>query len=111
MVLENRPSERTKPTPQAAHVVSAGIIGARRFNIPAAPTISDLIIPEKVNRFICQNVGANPVRFNFNGDSTSDYWELAPGDSFPVAIEVADSVIIHAAAIVGTSIVECVFWS
>lgn len=85
-------------------------IAARRFNIPKAPAIATFTIPERVTQVICKNEGLVPVRFNFGNDSNGDYWELAPGETMPVAIKVNQGVGVKATAMGDTSIMQCIFW-
>jgi len=85
-------------------------IAARRFNIPKAPSIGSFTLPERVTEFICKNEGDVPVRFNFDNDGNTNYWELAPGETLPVAIKVNSKVSANATAIGGTSVVQCIFW-
>lgn len=118
MARGNRPNNRGFTTATAVNMVAKGIVGARRFTIPAAPTVGDLTIPERVNFAQVQNVGLFPVFINFNSDSSTNYWELLPRDSgvlqsmnskTPV-LHLTDQAIIHGASVGGVGLVQVLFW-
>jgi hypothetical protein len=85
-------------------------LSARRFNIPEAPSIGSLTIPDNVSMFIAKNVGNTTIRMNFNSDSNSDYWELAPGEEFPVGIKVQGATTVNATAMSGSGKIQVIFW-
>ena len=84
-------------------------LAAKRFNIPEAPTIASLTFPVNVTSFVAKNVGINIIRFNFNDDSNSNYWELKAGEETPV-INIIGSTTIHATCIGDTGVAQCLFW-
>jgi hypothetical protein len=89
----------------------ARVVRARREAIAQGPTPTDIAIAARVNKFMCKNTGGFPVRINFDNDATPQYWELAVGESLPVAIDISDKVVLHARGIGGASELQCILWS
>jgi len=85
-------------------------IRARREAIAQGPAGTTIMINARVSKFICQNTGANPVRINFNTDGNPNYWQLAPGDSLPSAIEISDKTELNARGEGGVSELQFILW-
>ena len=99
MALETKASSQSKP------------IRARREVIAEGPTGTTIDPGNNIKFFICKNVGTNPIRLNFNGQANANYWNLEPGDTLPVTINISPDTVILARATGGaTSILESILW-
>jgi hypothetical protein len=58
------------------------IARARRFTVTTSYAIL-AIQSGKVQRVICQNVGSNNVRINFDSQAAGQYWMAGPNEYFP----------------------------
>jgi len=93
-------------------------IACFRVTIPDAPstiTIPSLGNPNLPKKVIVRNVGtglfANAFRFNFPGDSSSNYIELAPSTAYPHPIGgLRGGEVINTDGIGGSAQIEIVIW-
>jgi len=79
----------------------------KRLNVP--DPVSDFTIPDGICCAIIKNVGANDMRFNFDGDFETHYFTIGVGKSSP-KLNVNPDRKFYTDGIGGATTIEVLLW-
>lgn len=88
-------------------MISSGKTRCTRLVIP--DVANSFVIPSDVAYVVLKNVGANPVRFNFDTDAASDYFTLAVNAQSP-ELFISGGKTFNTDGVGGSSTLEIITW-